>query len=74
MMFCSTLQTTMGVCTRILAMRATRGKKKTAADLERKSCWEGGVGDPESIAPLNQRMTSREKKEIKRWMKTEASG
>jgi hypothetical protein len=34
----------MGACARILTTRATRGMKKTAAALERKSCWEGGVG------------------------------
>jgi hypothetical protein len=37
MMFCSTLKTTMGACTPILAMSTTRGKKKTVAALERKS-------------------------------------
>ncbi len=31
--------TTMGACARILARRATRGRKKTEAVLERKSCW-----------------------------------
>ena len=34
----------------------------------------GGVGDPESSAPFDGKMTSREKKEIKLWMKTEARG
>ncbi len=33
-----------------------------------------GVGDPESSALLDRRMTSWETKEIKRWMKTEARG
>jgi len=37
--------------------------KNMAVALERKSCWEGGVGNP---------MTSWETNEIKRWMKTEA--
>ena len=48
--------------------------KNKAAALEHKSCWEGGVGDPESGAPLDRRMTSWETKEIKRWMKAEARG
>ena len=48
--------------------------KNMAAALERKICWEGGVGDPESGTPLDRRMTSWETKEIKCWMKAEARG
>ena len=48
--------------------------KNMAVALKRKSCWEEGIGDPESGAPLDQRMTSWETKEIKGWMKTEARG
>ena len=73
-MFRSTPKSTMGACAPILLTRSTRGKKNTAAALEHKSCWEGGVGDPKSGAPLDPRMTRREKKENKRWMKTEARG
>ena len=73
-MFRSTPKPTMGVHARILATRSTRGKKNTVAALERKSCWEGGIGDPKYGAPLDWRMTSREKMEIKRWMKTKARG
>jgi len=48
--------------------------KNMAVALERKSCWEGGVCNPESGAPLDRRMTSWETKEINGWMKTEARG
>ena len=48
--------------------------KNMAAVLERKSCWEEGIDDPKSGAPLDWRMTSWETKEIKGWMKTEARG
>ncbi len=34
----------MGACAQIITMHATRGVKKTAVVLERKSYWEGGVG------------------------------
>ena len=40
-MFHSTPKPTMGACAPILAPRLTRGKKNTAAALERKSCWGG---------------------------------
>ena len=56
--------------------RDTRDKalKNMAAALEHKSCWEWGVGNPESGAPLDRRMTSWETKEINGWMKTEVRG
>ena len=40
--------------------RDTRDKalKNMAAALEHKSCWEEGIGDPESGALLDRRMTS----------------
>jgi hypothetical protein len=46
----------MGACARILLTCSTRGKKNTAAALERKSFWEVGVGNPKSGAPLDPRM------------------
>ena len=48
--------------------------KNMEAALKHKSCWEEGISDPQSGAPLDRRMTSWETKEIKGWMKTEARG